>query len=129
MTCDYCDRAVRIIAAAWYEDSRVTPDKQPKNFEAKFCPNCGEPLAEPEPIDFETLKDMNDTLVYVVLPEGVLDMSLIIPSLVSCNSDYEDDRDEVYLTNNLGGRSTYDEVTAMGGKVYPRKPRQEERRD
>lgn len=89
-----------------------------------FCPDCGKPLAEPEPLSFETLQDMNDSLVFVSVPQD-FGGNLIVPSLAACNASNDDEPDEVYLTNNLGGRSTYDDVVGMGGTVYIHKPIQE----
>lgn len=46
--------------------------------------------------------------------------------LVAYHSDPDgDDGDDVYITNNLGGRSTFEEILSQGGTVYARKPEQE----
>ena len=40
-------------------------------------------------------------------------------ALVAYHSDPDgDDGDDVYLTNNLGGRSTYDEIIGEGGVIF-----------
>lgn len=43
--------------------------------------------------------------------------------LVAYHSDPDgDDGDDIYITNNLGGRSTYEEILDQGGDIYPHKP-------
>ena len=43
--------------------------------------------------------------------------------LVAYHSDPDgDDGDDIYITNNLGGRSTFEEILSQGGTVYASKP-------
>lgn len=73
-----------------------------------------------EPLTLEQLRKMDKERVFVLLDDDVC-----IPSLVAYNTedcDNEDEEDTVYLTNNLGGRSTYEDILDMGAKFYRRKP-------
>jgi hypothetical protein len=58
----------------------------------------------------EQLQKMNDKLVRVEFKD------LSMNAIVAYHQD-EEDGDEIYLTNNLGGRSTLDEVLNMGGCI------------
>lgn len=73
-----------------------------------------------EPLTLDRLREMNDERVFVVIDDDVC-----IPALVAFNTEdcsNEDEDDVVYLTNNLGGRSTYEELLEMGAKFYRRPP-------
>ena len=72
-----------------------------------------------EPLTRKNLRSMNDQSVWVQYPE------IGMAALVAYHSD-NDDGDEVYLTNNLGGRSTFAEVLEQGGTVYRHKPAETE---
>lgn len=66
-----------------------------------------------DPLTRKHLCSMNDQRVWVQYAEiGMF-------ALVAYNAD-DDDGDDVYLTNNLGGRSTFEEVLEQGGVAYRR---------
>lgn len=70
-----------------------------------------------EPLTLEQLRKMNDERVWTQFHR------LGMYGLVAYHSDPDgDDGDDVYITNNLGGRSTYEEILSQGGTVYARKP-------
>jgi len=62
----------------------------------------------------EELMKRNDQSVYVVYDD------LEFSALVAYHAD-EEDEDILYLTNNLGDRSPYEDVIKFGGKIYPNK--------
>jgi len=72
-----------------------------------------------EPLSRKHLRSMNDQSVWVEYPE------IGMAAMVAYHAD-DDDGDDVYLTNNLGGRSTFEEVLEQGGVVYRRKPERSE---
>ncbi|MGI6155714.1 MAG: Lar family restriction alleviation protein [Enterococcus lemanii] len=78
--------------------------------------------AQPEnkPLTRENLHSMNNQRVWVQF------RGFGMYGLVAYHADPDgDDGDEVYITNNLGGRSTFEEVLAQGGTVYRSKPEDE----
>ena len=60
---------------------------------------------------------MNDERVFIRF-SGLRGLEMY--ALVAYHSD-DTDGDDVYLTNNLGGRSTYEEVLEQGGEIYRQK--------
>jgi|GEM_PF-598282 len=71
-----------------------------------------------EPLTLEQLRKMDNERVFVVLDDDVC-----IPALVAYNTENCSNEDDiVYLTNNLGGRSTYEDMLEMGAKFYLRPP-------
>ena len=74
--------------------------------------------ARNKPLTLDELRKMNDERVWVQFP------SIGMYGLVAYHSDPDDDRDgdNVYITNNFGGRNTIDEILKQHGTVYARKP-------
>ena len=71
------------------------------------------------PLTLEQLREMDNEKVFVILDD------VCIPALIACNTEdcsSEDEDDVVYLTNNLGGRSTYEDMLDMGAKFYRHPP-------
>lgn len=68
-------------------------------------------------LTFAELRGMEQERVWVQYPD------LGMYAMVAYHSDPDgDDGDDVYLTNNLGGRSTYEEIISEGGEIYRRPP-------
>lgn len=63
-------------------------------------------------LSFLDLKSMNDQRVFVKIPDCE-DMYALV-AYHAC----EQDGDNVFLTNNIGGRSTYKEVVDQGCEIY-----------
>jgi hypothetical protein len=76
--------------------------------------------AEPmQPLTLNQLKSMNDERVIIRCPE--LEMAALVSFHPEGSEGYdESDGDEVWLTNNLGGRSIYEDVIASGFTVFGR---------
>lgn len=77
-----------------------------------------------EPLTLEQLRKMDNERIFVILNDDVC-----IPALVAFNTEdcsNEDEDDVVYLTNNLGGRSTYEKMLKMGANFYRRPPERSE---
>lgn len=69
------------------------------------------------PLTLEELRGMDQERVWVQF------CGLGMYALVAFQSDPDgDDGDDVFLTNNLGGRSTYEEIISDGGEIYRRPP-------
>lgn len=62
---------------------------------------------------------MDNERVFVLLDDDVCIPALVAYNTEDCNN--EDEEDIVYLTNNLGGRSTYWDMLAVGARFYRRK--------
>jgi len=89
--------------------------------EIKVCPMCSESLLRPTPLGLEQLKKMNNERVFIMFDEDVCIPALVAYHAEACDNE---DGDEVYLTNNLGGRSTYEEIVDMGAEIYTHRPGQ-----
>lgn len=74
-----------------------------------------------DPLTLEELREMDDADVWVAYPPDLSGDRLIMHALV----EYDNESENVWLTNNLGGRSILDEVSEDGGIVYRRKPEEE----
>lgn len=111
-----------IADAAW--NRRATPENKPL-----ICPLLSDdevkqpclegpcPAILNEPLTMEQLRKMTDKRVWTQFH------GLGMYGLVAYHSDPDgDDGDDVYITNNLGGRSTYEEILRQGGEIFPRKP-------
>lgn len=70
------------------------------------------------PLTFDELRRMNEVDVWVAYPPTLGGEQLIMHALV----EYDEESENVWLTNNLGGRSIYDDVIEDGAVVYRRKP-------
>lgn len=70
------------------------------------------------PLTLEELRGMNDADVWVAYPQNLSGDRLIMHALV----EYDTGSENVRFTNNLGGRSTFDEMSEDGGLAYRRKP-------
>ena len=77
-----------------------------------------EPLPPNDPLTLEELRGMNDADVWVAYPPSFDGEQLIMHALV----EYDSESENVWFTNNLGGRSTFDEVSEDGGLAYRRRP-------
>lgn len=102
--------------------------------EFDFCPNCGRPLTEkawaelerrvaakPLPNDsltLEELREMNGEPVWVVFTPDADGERLTIWALVSV----DEENDEVFLQNSIGGRPSYEEVQEKVEAIYRRRP-------
>ena len=90
----------------------------------KECPHCytdklRRSTPQNAPLTLEELRGMEQERVWVQYRD------LGMYALVAYHADPDgDDGDDVYLTNNLGGRSTYEEIISEGGVVYRRPPEQ-----
>lgn len=71
-----------------------------------------------DPLTLEELREMDDFDVWVTFPPDLNGDRLVMHALV----EYDSESGDVWLTNNLGGRSTFDEVSEDGGIAYRRKP-------
>ena len=72
-----------------------------------------------DPLTLEELRGMEQERVWVQF------RGIGMYALVAYHSDPDgDDGDDVYLTNNLGGRNTYEEIINDGGEAYRRPPEQ-----
>ena len=70
-----------------------------------------------EPLTLEELRKINEERVWIQF------RGLGMYGLVAYRSDPDgDDGDNVYITNNLGGRDTFEEILDQGGTVYARPP-------
>lgn len=75
---------------------------------------------ENKPLTLDELRKMDGERVWTKF------RGLGMYGLVAYHSDPDgDDGDDVYITNNLGGRSTYEEVLNQGGTVYAHNPKEE----
>lgn len=83
-----------------------------KNFFAEQAAASGCP-----PLTMDELQMMNDADVWVVYPTSVSGERLIMHALV----EFDPESGNVWLTNNLGGRSIFDDVIEDGAAVYRRK--------
>ena len=70
-------------------------------------------MSDLKSLTLDELKKMNDNRVYIQFPKANFNMY----ALVAYHED-EDDGDEIYLTNNLGGRNSYNTVIKQGGLIY-----------
>lgn len=78
---------------------------------------CG---AAPKVLTLAELKRKSGELVYVMFKD------IAMKAFVAYHDgDDEFDGDFVWLTNNLGGRNTYEDVIEMGGIIYNRPPRED----
>ena len=77
----------------------------------------------PRALTLEQLKKMDGKRAVAKLDDDVY-----LPVLVAYHTDScdDDDGDDVYLTNNLGGRSTYEEAIDMGAVIYAHEPKEGE---
>ena len=73
------------------------------------------------PLTEDKLRLMNEERVYVQYADFGIYALVAFHRRGEENYD-KDDGEAVWLTNNLGGRSCFEEVTADGGKVYRVKP-------
>jgi restriction alleviation protein, Lar family len=71
-------------------------------------------------LTLDELKQMNEKRVWTQF------YGIGMYGLVAYRSD-PDDGDDVYITNNLGGRDTYEAILGQGGAVYARKPEEGEK--
>lgn len=71
-----------------------------------------------DPLTLSELRGMDDADVWASYPSGLSEERLIMHALVEVVKE----NGVVWLTNNLGGRSTFDEVRDDGGLVYRRRP-------
>ena len=75
------------------------------------------PEADNAPLSLEELRGINNERVWVQF------RGIGMYALVAYHADPDgDDGDRVYLTNNLGGRDTYEEIVGQGGDIYRRPP-------
>lgn len=72
---------------------------------------------ENKPLTLDELRQMDGERVWAQF------RGLGMYGLVAYHSDPDgDDGDDIYITNNLGGRSTFEEILSQGGTVYAHKP-------
>lgn len=71
-----------------------------------------------DPLTLEELREMVGEPVWVVFTPDIDGERLSIWALVSV----DDENDEIFLQNNLGGRSAYEDVVADIEAIYRRKP-------
>lgn len=75
---------------------------------------------ENKPLTRKSLYSMNNERVWIQF------IGLGMYGIVAYHADPDgDDEDNVYITNNLGGRDTFEDILSQGGTVYARKPEQE----
>lgn len=71
-----------------------------------------------QPLTLEELREMDDVDVWIAYPPDLDGDGLVIHALV----EYDIESGDVWLTNNLGGRSTFNDVSDGGGIAYRRRP-------
>ena len=74
-----------------------------------------------ESLTLKQLKKMDNEKIFVVFDDDVCIPALVAYNTGDCSS--EDEEDVVYLTNNIGGRSTYEDMSDMGAKFYRFSPK------
>ena len=103
---------------------RATPENTPPicpllsdNEVKQPCVEGPCPVMLNEPLTMDQLKRMADKRVWVQF------FRIGMYGLVAYHSDPDgDDGDDVYITNNLGGRDTFEKIISQGGEIYARKP-------
>lgn len=91
-----------------------------------LCLIDSEPTIAPppnDPLTLDELREMDDVDVWVTFPPDLDGDRLVMHALI----EYDSKSGDVWFTNNLGGRSTFDEVSEDGGLAYSRKPEEDQR--
>lgn len=66
MSCKYCQDG-QMKAPVW--KIAAIGDKNERYVEVNFCPNCGAPLTEPQPLTLAELEGMDGMLVWIVVTD------------------------------------------------------------
>lgn len=127
MSCKVCEDYLSSYPIWYY---REMPDWHTHE-RSKFCPNCGEPLTQPEPLSLEQLRQMDGEPVYLIRVESDKEKHNTIKE-----GWYLVETDRGLVRSSQFTTITFDEMfkifdTAAGKRhfaynAYTRKPREDE---